>query len=388
MPERAREDVLAWKNNQHFGVQRVATRHEHTPVFISVYQQKKGLIGGTFIFISIEIKNDVSDLFRGFRSVWTPVLLAQDLKTKPVSVCVAGTNLVVFRDAARAAKVLIDRCPHRGVKLSLGRVEDGCLTCPFHGWRFDGTGACRRVPWHPDAKRELLSATALVTRELGGLVWVFTALGPSPASEPSVPKELLEPNVTLCGDTFRWRAHLTRAVENMVDDSHVPFVHPRTIGRGMHKTVESRLSVDVEEHAWGASWTVVVDGQRADWSSELRFPNVSLLRIPGPPGKRLGICFAAVPAEEGFVRILQLSYRDFARWRIFNPLFRWINRRVLREDQTVVESSPAGLVPPPSEEVSVATDVIGLRFRKRVLLELAEREPTPDEIRRKLESTD
>jgi phenylpropionate dioxygenase-like ring-hydroxylating dioxygenase large terminal subunit len=308
--------------------------------------------------------------FPGFSSVWTPVLLARDLATTPVAVCVASTNVVLFRDATGAAKALLDRCPHRGVKLSLGRVEQGCLTCPFHGWRFDGAGACVHVPWHPDAKRELLSATALATRELGGLVWVFTAPGQSPTAEPSVPSEVLRDDVTLSGDTFTWRAHWTRAVENMVDDSHLPFVHPRTIGRGMKKRADSRLELEVEEHAWGSSWTVVVDGQRADWSSELRFPNVSLLRIPGPPGKLLGIVFAAIPAEEGTVRILQLGYRDFFTWRGFDPIFRWINRRVLLEDQAVVESSPPGPVPAPQEELSVATDVIGLRFRKRVLAEL------------------
>ncbi|MDP3505036.1 MAG: aromatic ring-hydroxylating dioxygenase subunit alpha [Myxococcales bacterium] len=318
----------------------------------------------------------IDDAFRGFSLVWTPVLLARDLATTPVAVCVSGTNVVLFRDVTGAAKALLDRCPHRGVKLSLGRVENGCLTCPFHGWRFDGSGACVRVPWHPDAKRELLSATALSTRELGGFVWIYTAPGVSPSTEPSLPSELLRDDVTLFGDTFTWRAHWTRAVENMVDDSHLPFVHPRTIGRGMQKHVDSRLSLDVDEHDWGFSWTVVIDGQRADWSSELRFPNVSLLRIPGPPGKRLGICFAAIPAEEGAVRILQLGYRDFATWRVFDPIFKWINRRVLLEDQAVVESSPPGPVPPPSEESSVATDVIGLRFRKRVLTELLRQGPS------------
>jgi phenylpropionate dioxygenase-like ring-hydroxylating dioxygenase large terminal subunit len=323
------------------------------------------------------MKYSTRDLFDGFAAVWTPVLFARDLRTAPVAVCVAGTDLVLFRDATGSAKALLDRCPHRAAKLSLGRVEHGCLTCPFHGWRFEGSGACVDVPWHPEAKRELLSATALATRELGGFVWVFTSQGTMTTTEPSVPEELLHNDVALSGDTLTWRAHWTRAVENMVDDSHLPFIHPRTIGRGMKTNADSRLTLDIQEHPWGFSWKAVVDGQRAEWSSELRFPNVTVLRIPGPPGKRLGICFAAIPAEAGTVRILQLGYRDFFTWKIFDPIFRWINRRVLLEDQAVVESSPAGPVPPSSEEPSVASDAIGLQFRKRVFAELLHHELRP-----------
>ncbi len=167
-----------------------------------------------------------------------------------------------------------------------------------------------------------------------------------------------------------WSAHWTRAVENMVDNAHLPFVHPRTIGRGMQTSPTSTLHLDVEEQPWGYAWRAVVDGVRADWASALYFPNVSLLRIP-VPGKKLGICFAAVPVDENRVRILQLSYRNVLTNPVFHPLFRWINRQVLNEDQRVVESSPAGPVVPASREVSVPTDVIGLRFRKRYFAELA-----------------
>ncbi len=137
----------------------------------------------------------------------------------------------------------------------------------------------------------------------------------------------------------------------------------------MRKTDAARLTLDIEERPWGYSWRVAVDGVRAEWSSELRFPNVSRLRIL-VPGRQLGLCLAAVPVDEGRVRVLQLGYRSFLKPRAFDPIFRSINRRVLAADQAVVESSPPGPVPPAGDEVSVATDAIGLRFRKRVCGEL------------------
>jgi phenylpropionate dioxygenase-like ring-hydroxylating dioxygenase large terminal subunit len=54
--------------------------------------------------------------------------------------------LVLFRSQGRAA-ALLDRCPHRNVPLSLGRVlADGRLECAYHGWQFDYEGVCRKIP--------------------------------------------------------------------------------------------------------------------------------------------------------------------------------------------------------------------------------------------------
>jgi phenylpropionate dioxygenase-like ring-hydroxylating dioxygenase large terminal subunit len=79
------------------------------------------------------------DMFEGFANVWTPVLLASDLKVgRPVGVQVAGTPIVLFRGKEGKPAALVDRCPHRGVALSLGSVKDGVIECPFHGWQLRG----------------------------------------------------------------------------------------------------------------------------------------------------------------------------------------------------------------------------------------------------------
>ena len=96
-------------------------------------------------------------MFENFANVWTIVGLADDvIAGKPLAMKVAGERVVFFRDANGKAAALIDRCPHRGVALSLGRVDRGEIECPFHGWRFDGAGRNCRVPWNPDARRERL----------------------------------------------------------------------------------------------------------------------------------------------------------------------------------------------------------------------------------------
>lgn len=39
-----------------------------------------------------------------------------------------------------------DRCCHRTAKLSLGRVDQGHICCPYYGWEFDAAGSCVKVP--------------------------------------------------------------------------------------------------------------------------------------------------------------------------------------------------------------------------------------------------
>ena len=127
--------------------------------------------------------------FDGFADVWTPVCLRRRIGRKPVRVVIANEPLVLFRDGRGGLGALLDRCPHRGVALSLGRVvADGTLECPFHGWRFDVAGANRAVPLNPEARCETLGAMAIPVREIGDLVWVYTHPKAMDVPEPVVPE--------------------------------------------------------------------------------------------------------------------------------------------------------------------------------------------------------
>ena len=302
-------------------------------------------------------------MFLNFANVWTIVGLARELKRdRPLAMRVAGERIVLFRDGSGKACALLDKCPHRGVALSLGRVENGIIECPFHGWRFDGEGRNCRVPWNPDAKRETLGAIALPCREAGGLLWLHT--GFAPAEEPKLSEILLTPGITLCAQSVTWRAHWTRVMENMLDTPHLPFVHRRTIGRDMAKeTGDSRMDMKWEERPFGGRITGAIDGVPNQGSLEYRIPNVMELFID-PPGKVFRLMVACIPEDESTTRLWLLTIRNFARSPLLDPAFRWMNRRIAREDQAIVESSLPAEIPPPSEELSVRTDAPTLAFRR------------------------
>lgn len=82
--------------------------------------------------------------------------------------------LVVFRDEHGQARALLDRCPHRGVPLSIGKVCRGRVTCCYHGWVFDGDGMCHAIPSNVEPMEPKPIATSFDTKEEGGFVWIQT----------------------------------------------------------------------------------------------------------------------------------------------------------------------------------------------------------------------
>src|SRR5262245_49813153 len=104
---------------------------------------------------------------------WHVACRAMQLGARPISRTVLGVPVALFRGADGRPAALLDRCPHRNVPLSLGRLVDGGrLECAYHGWQFDASGRCRVVPGlcGPDDGAER-RAPSFAARERDGFVW-------------------------------------------------------------------------------------------------------------------------------------------------------------------------------------------------------------------------
>jgi phenylpropionate dioxygenase-like ring-hydroxylating dioxygenase large terminal subunit len=284
-------------------------------------------------------------------------------------VVVAGQRIVLFRGKEQEAAALIDRCPHRGVALSGGHVDaGGAIVCPFHGWRFTTTGNCAEVPLNPQAKCERLGATALPVRELGGLVWIYTGL--EGAGEPVLPEALADRRNVLTGLRVQWKAHWTRAMENMLDMPHLPYVHRTTIGAGLRRRMKptSEMVVSWEPTENGGRITNTLDGESGGAGIEFIRPNAMVLHIMDPEsagGRLWRLHVYCVPAGPNEVRVFIVQARNFLEHLPFGAaIFNFMNGRIALQDQPVVESSDPPEVPPPGDEKSVASDRGTLQFRK------------------------
>ena len=307
------------------------------------------------------------------------MVLARSLKGKPLAITLAGEKLVFFRDAKQVAHALLDQCPHRGVALSLGKVtEEGCLQCPFHAWEFDGSGAVTHVPLNPEAKRERLFAKALPTREIGGVLWVFTA-AVKDAGEPTVPDGLTMPGVSRTFLQVEWNAHWTRAMENMLDSPHVPFLHATTIGRFVRPYLkrDSTMAIEWEDTEYGGRTTSTVDAREGSGAALDFFrPNMMVLHIP-IPNRVFRMHAFCVPIDEGRVRMIIIGARSFATFPLLNLLFNRTNAKIAEQDRAVVESSRPVKIPQPGQELSVRTDKATLQFRKYFFEQLEGSTSTP-----------
>ncbi|HET9959554.1 MAG TPA: aromatic ring-hydroxylating dioxygenase subunit alpha [Polyangiaceae bacterium] len=179
---------------------------------------------------------------------WYVACQSHELGSRPVARVLLGTPFVLFRDAGGKAAALLDRCPHRNVPLSLGRVNGrGHLECPYHGWQFDTEGKCRAIPGLGDAAaaRERSCPRAAVC-EQDGLVWVFPALDEAPASEPPDLGFAKLTDHTWVRQEVRAQATLHATLENALDVPHTAFLH-RGLFRGGERhavTVRVRRSTD------------------------------------------------------------------------------------------------------------------------------------------------
>lgn len=168
----------------------------------------------------------------GLRNYWYPVLQSEELPTgRPVGFTVLGEALVAWRDGAGRPCVVRDRCPHRSIRLSAGRVLEGQLQCALHGLRFDGEGRCVLIPWEEahTPHHDRLAVSAYPAQELGGYVWCYIGDAdafPPPPLEREVPEELSAPDefVFFRLPTEVWNANWLLAVDGS-DGFHAVVLH-------------------------------------------------------------------------------------------------------------------------------------------------------------------
>ena len=119
------------------------------------------------------------------RRYWQPVALSDELASpRPVkAVQLMGEHFVLFRDEFGRLGMLDRDCPHRGADLAFGRLEDGGLRCPFHGWLFDVQGQCLQTPAEPRGSNlcTRIKQGAYPVVERAGTIFAYIGAGEPPA---------------------------------------------------------------------------------------------------------------------------------------------------------------------------------------------------------------
>lgn len=160
------------------------------------------------------------------RPFWHPVAYSSELAEKPISVTVLGEPVVVYR-GDESVRAFRDLCPHRGAKISMGRLHEGRLVCPYHGFQYDESGRCRLIPSQAPESQVIPSRLRLHpyrAAERYGIVWV--ALEDPVQPLPALP-EFDDPAFHCYSPgAVSWRTSAARWMENFLDITHFAHVHP------------------------------------------------------------------------------------------------------------------------------------------------------------------
>jgi phenylpropionate dioxygenase-like ring-hydroxylating dioxygenase large terminal subunit len=177
---------------------------------------------------------------------WHPVALSSDVRNEPVAVQLLGEQIVVWR-SSNGINAFNDLCIHRGTRLSLGWIARDELVCPYHGWCYGEDGQVTKIPAIP--KDRPIPSKARTSRyqctERYGLVFVCLGTPKLPIYE--VPEfERAGFGVHIIGPAH-WKTSAARSVENFMDEAHLPWAHPGTLGnRDAVPTIPQR---DIKERA-------------------------------------------------------------------------------------------------------------------------------------------
>ena len=172
----------------------------------------------------------------GFRGYWYPVTWSSKVTGRPQAFTICGEKVVLIRDGG-VAYALHDRCPHRGVPLSLGSQQfPGTLSCAYHGWTYrlsDGK-LCAVITDGPDSPicGKVTVARYHVAERLG-MAWIYIPLnGEEPSSiDEQLPEELVTNPFVMGGRIEPRDGNWRFAAENGFDEGHAKYLHRTSLWR-------------------------------------------------------------------------------------------------------------------------------------------------------------
>jgi vanillate O-demethylase monooxygenase subunit len=164
------------------------------------------------------------------RDAWYVAAWSHELdQSKPNAVMILGEPITIWRSKGEWI-AMEDRCPHRFAPLSLGRCEDDHLRCMYHGLVFDKNGICLKVPGQDNVPEKMRVQTYQV-REKDGWIWIW--MGKSESADDTIIPDVIGPNnpdYYISTGTLDYEAEAFLISRNLLDFSHVPFVHEASFG--------------------------------------------------------------------------------------------------------------------------------------------------------------
>ncbi|GGO78451.1 aromatic ring-hydroxylating dioxygenase subunit alpha [Nonomuraea cavernae] len=314
------------------------------------------------------------------KNFWYAVEFSEAVGRRPRKVTCLGQDFVLWRRRDGQVACLSDLCVHRGGALSLGTVIEDRVVCPYHGWEYEPDGGCVKIPANPPGrgipKKARIDSYPVV--EKYGMVWTF--LGDLPEEErppiPYIPQHD-DPAFRVIHWETTLEANYERALENVVDAAHTPFVHGTAFGNPDKPEIPD---YEITQTDWYAEADILLNPPppKGLWGMLAKaridpvivtngwyLPNIVKLHVRLPFGDLILYDFN-IPVSQNRTHVKILGYRNFftGKWADANAAKRIT--RIFEQDRLVVESQRPELLPfDLSAELHLRSDALQVTYRRR-----------------------
>lgn len=284
------------------------------------------------------------------RDHWYPILETRALRKKSIGIKRFGLDLVLWRDREGTAKLLPATCPHRGASMAGGRVIDGEIECPWHGFRFDGSGQCTLLPCEGlDARiPKALDLPVHPIREEHDLIWMWW--GEERTNYPEIPfYHDIEAHSGFTEASYVLPYNYSRMIETNLDIHHTPFVHGNIVPVGT-RVIDFEAHVEGDRIYSSGSLAREKNIARGDakgmpFRADLILPNLGLVALTA----KLHLLICATPVDEEHSWLWFRYRQSYTKNRLLSKLITWISvqselRVVQRQDWRLFSTLPAGTI--------------------------------------------
>lgn len=328
------------------------------------------------------------------KNAWYVAAQADEVGRAPLARLLLNEPVVMYRREDGRAVALEDRCCHRRAPLSKGKLIGDRLQCGYHGFTFDGAGACVLIPGQ-DRVPAGLGVRAYPLAEKYGYLWIW--MGEASKADPALIPDFHQ------NDDRGWAvvrsrlpiaAHYLLLVENLIDLSHVGIVHAKTIGtddsraelkfeRGEDRVRVVRTPTEVVTAPHNLKQGLA---ERSVLEKTIDFAPPCLVAIAvtttevapekaEPRALRLVILNACTPETEASTHYFWASCRDYLRDdKQLDALLKKVTVEAFNEDKDILEAQQRCIeLDPDAPTVNVQADWGGVQAR-RLMTRLIEQE--------------
>jgi len=302
---------------------------------------------------------------------WYIACRSDELQKKPKQIQLWNTKLVLFRDSHQRAYALLDRCPHRNVPLSLGRVQKNNLECHYHGWQFNHLGECTKVPASIKGENHSRRVPSFPVVEKQGYVWVYTDPDSEPNHLPYTFAYMDDPNYVSIRFEYEFDATIFSVAENILDVPHTSFLHGGLFRSGTQNIINwqvkrypDRVECEYKDEPRPSGLfgrLLSPSGGTVQHFDRFILPNIAQVDYGmGETGKIMTTSSLSPVRDHQTKMYTVATIRKSRLFGIFRPLLEPVVLKIIKQDAVVLQAQSANQREFQGEEYTFhSTDVLG-----------------------------